>query len=149
MFAKLMAPVEALAAADLEQPMTAGKWSWKDMAAHFIFWDKITVRALEAAYQGQTFNWKEYSDWDGLNNQAVVDMRNDPLSRVVNAWRVTYSTLMEAMARVPDERLLVDGRIPDWLMGAVLDHYRHHALQVEEWADAKRKAGSGGLPVLG
>lgn len=148
LFGRLLAPVEALETAELLEPMEAGKWSWKDMAAHIIFWDKVTVRALEAAYQGRGFDWAEYSDWDAQNRQAVEEFAQAPASRVINAWRVTHSALVESISRVPDDKLLENGEIPPWLLGAVLDHYRHHAQQVEAWAKTMRKTGGGDLPVL-
>jgi len=56
--------------------------------------------------------------------------------------------VMEAMRRVPDERLLEGGKIPRWLIENVLDHYRHHAAQVNAWTERLKREGGLGLEEL-
>lgn len=137
-FERLMSPTMGLHPAQMEQPMTTNGWSFKDLTAHLAFWNGIVIRALEAANQGDAFDWSPYADTDALNAAAVEKMRLFPLKRVLSELRISHSTVMEAVRRVPDERLYENGQVPAWLFSYVLDHYDHHRPRVEEWAQGEK-----------
>ncbi|MBU0509726.1 maleylpyruvate isomerase N-terminal domain-containing protein [bacterium] len=147
----MIAALQTLPPARAAEPLAEGKWSLRELAAHFLFWDTIVIRALEARMQGAEFDWSEYSDWDKLNTESTERMRSVPLARVATQWRITHETMMEALRRVPDEMLLENGEIPRWLIETVNDHYAYHAAQVERWMEKVRKEeggrGGGELPV--
>jgi hypothetical protein len=132
-FARLMRPTLGLPPAQMEEPMAEGKWSFKDLAAHLILWDGLVIRALEKINQGETFDWAPYADYDAQNAEAVARLHASPLKRVLSELRVTHSTVIEAVRRVPDEKLCENGEIPEWLLSNVPEHYEHHVPQVEEW----------------
>ena len=147
-FDGMIMPLAKLSRELVTQPLAEGQWSLKELAAHFIFRDQITVRALEACFRGETFDWDEYAERDQLNAQAVADAEAAPHSRVAAEWQITHTTVMEALRRVPDERLLEHGGIPSWLIENVLDHYRHHAAQVTAWTERLKREGGLGLDEL-
>ena len=147
-FDGMIMPLANLPRELVTQPLTEGKWSLKELAAHFTFWDQITVRALESCFRGESFDWGAYAQWGKLNAQAVSDAQTKPESRVAAEWQITHTTVMEAMRRVPDERLLEGGKIPRWLIENVLDHYRHHAAQVTAWTERLKRKGGLGLDEL-
>ncbi len=150
-FERLMTPTRGLPPHLMEEPMADGKWSFKDLAAHLIYWDGLAVRALEEAYYGRAFDWSDYRDFDALNAQAVERLRGQNLKRVLAELRLTHSTMTEAVRRVADEDLLVHNEIPLWLIETVPDHYEHHTPQVVEWAERMRREGRAPapLPILG
>jgi len=133
-FERLMHPTLGIPPAQLELPMSDGKWSFKELAAHLVLWDGLTIRALEKINQGESFDWAAYQDYDAQNAQAVARLRAVPLKRVMSELRITHSTVIEAVRRVPDEKLYEDGELPEWLLSNVLEHYEHHRPAVEEWA---------------
>jgi hypothetical protein len=137
-FERLMSPTLGLYPAQMEAPMAAAKWSFKELAAHLIFWDGLVIRALETVNQGDVFDWSEYGDFEARNAAAVERQRSSPLKRVLSELRITHSTVMEALRRVPDEKLGEQGEIPMWLLDYVVDHYEHHRPQVEEWAASEK-----------
>jgi hypothetical protein len=147
-FDSMIMPLAKLSRELAAQPLSAGQWSLKELAAHFIFWDQITVRALEACFRGETFNWDEYAERAKRNAQAVADAEAAPHSRVAAEWQITHTTVMEALRRVPDDTLLEKGAIPRWLIENVLDHYRHHAAQVNAWTERLKREGGLGLEEL-
>lgn len=147
-FSRMMIPLKNFAREQIESPLAEGKWSLKDLAAHFIFWDLITVRALEANFRGDAFDWNAYSDWNALNAKAVEESKSSPHARVAAEWLITHTTVIEALRRLPDETLLVDGTIPQWLHENVLDHYEYHASQVDDWVAALKHAGKLGPSEL-
>ena len=150
-FERLMTPTRGLPLELMEQPMTEGKWSFKDMAAHLIYWDELVVRALEEAYYGRVFDWKPYTDFDTLNAQAVERLRPQSVKRVLTALRLTHSTAMDAVRLVPEENLLQEGNIPRFLTWIMVGHVEHHIPQVEAWAERMRREGRAPapLPILG
>lgn len=134
-FERLMRPTLGIHPAQMEQPMSDGKWSFKDLAAHLVFWDGLAIRALEKTNQGESFDWSPYDDYDTRNSEAVARLRGSPLKRVLSELRVTHSTLIEVVRRLPEEKLCENGEVPEWLLSNVLEHYEHHIPQVEEWAE--------------
>ncbi|MDD5087639.1 MAG: maleylpyruvate isomerase N-terminal domain-containing protein [bacterium] len=151
-FDPLISLLQSLTPAQAAQPFAEGQWSLRDLAAHLLFRDTIVIRALEALMRGEAFDWTAYSDRDADNAEAVRRHRNTPLKRFVSEWRITHFALMESLARVPDEKLLDDGKIPQWLLVAVTEHYRHHTEQAQAWVERMKREGGfesgGGLTVL-
>jgi uncharacterized damage-inducible protein DinB len=132
-FERLMSPTLGLRPAQMEQPMAERKWSFKDLAVHLTFRDGLVIRALEAIHQGGEFDWTPYSDHETLNAQAAERSRLLPLKRALSELRITHSTVIEAVRRVPEEKLCQEGEVPVWLLSHVVEHYDHHRPQVEEW----------------
>lgn len=147
-FNRMIAPLSNLTRESVEQPMAGGKWTLKDLAAHFIEWDKQTVQALEACYRGERFNGSAFANRDQRNIQATAESCTASHKRIAAEWRITHMTMMEALHRVPDERLLENNRIPAWLIENVLDHYRHHAAQVEARLETLKRDGKLGPTEL-
>lgn len=146
-FERLMTPTRGLPPALMEEPMSAGKWSFKDLAAHLVFWDEIALRALEELNYGRVFDWSPYADEDEQNTRAVERRRPQSVKRVLSELRLTHSTLTGAIRLIPDEKLLTNGDVPSWLITAVPEHYEHHIPQVEEWAERVRKEGRAPAPL--
>ena len=147
-FDGMIMPLTKLSGELVTQPLAAGKWSLKELAGHFIFRDQITVRALEACFRGEPFDWNDYAERDRLSAQAVDDVQAAPHTRVAAQWQITHTTVMEALRRVADERPLEEGEIPRWLIENVLDHYLHHAKQVKTWTERLKREGGPGREEL-
>jgi hypothetical protein len=137
-FERLMTPSRGIKPEQMELPMADGKWSLKDLAAHLIFWNSLVVKALEARYHGEDFDWSAYSDFDKWNAEAVEKMRGETLKRVMYEMRVTHSAAIEIVRRLPEDKILEGGEVPVWLCEIVLDHYEHHIPQVEKWAEKQK-----------
>jgi uncharacterized damage-inducible protein DinB len=135
-FEKLMTPTRGIPPTRMEEPMKAGGWSLMDLAAHFIYWNTLVIRAMEQLNQGLPADREGFDSPDEPNSHAVERQRSAPLKRVMTELRLTHSTITEAVRRVPDEQLLVDGEIPDWLLEHVVEHYARHTPQVEAWAES-------------
>jgi uncharacterized damage-inducible protein DinB len=147
-FDGMIAPLTRLSGDLVTQPLAEGKRSLKELAAHLVRWDKITVRALEACFRGESFDWQTCAESDSLNAQTVADAEAAPHTRVAAEWQITHTTVMEALRRVPDQRLLEGGEIPRWLIEKVLDHYGHHAAEVKAWMEKLNREGGPGLEEL-
>ena len=146
-FEKLMTPTRGLPLNLLEEPMTEGKWSFKDLSAHIIFWDELVVRALEELNYGRVFDWHPYMNFDQTNSQAIERMRMQSVKRVLSGLRLTHSTAMQAVQIVPDEKLLKDGTLPHFLTWIMIEHIEHHTPQVIAWAERMRQEGRAPEPL--
>lgn len=148
---RLLAPIKDLPIELMDEPLTEGKWSVKQLILHLTYWNTLTVRALEALYAGEEFDWSPYDDIDKLNEQIVSDRQPDPYRRIVAEFQIVHGTLMAAVERIPAERFSESGELPDWLVTHVPQHYLHHAPKLEAWAKKIRDSGRGGstgLPVV-
>ncbi len=141
-FERLMTPTRGLPVELMEEPLEEGKWSFKDLAAHIIFWDEMVVRALEETNYGRTFDWRPYvGHFDEWNSKAAGQKRTLSVKRVMGELRLTHTTVMEALRRVPEEKLLKNGNVPHFLTEILIEHVQHHTPQVERWAERMRKEG--------
>jgi len=148
---KLMSPLKELPDALMDEPIADGKWSVKQIILHLSYWDTLVVKALEALYQGEEFDWSPYGEIDRLNENIVLDRHDDPFKRVVAEFQIAHSTMMAAIERIPSERFGEGGELPDWLVERVPEHYLLHAPKVTTWAKKIRDEGRGGptgLPVM-
>jgi uncharacterized damage-inducible protein DinB len=151
-FEKLMTPTRGLPLELMVEPMEEGKWSFRDLAAHIIFWDELVVRALEEMYQGREFDWSPYvGHFDEWNAKAAEKTRAHSTKRVLSELRLTHSTATEALGRVPEENLIKEGNISHFLTWIMVEHLEHHRPQVERWAARMRQEGRApqALNVLG
>lgn len=146
-FERLMTPTRGIPFPLMEEPMAEGQWSFKDLAAHFIFWNGLVVRALEALNYGRPFDWSAYANEDELNARSVERARPQSLRRVLGELRLTHSTVTEVLRLIPDDKLLADGSVAGWLIDYVPAHYEHHTPQVAEWAERMRREGKAPEPL--
>ena len=151
-FEKLMTPTRGLPIELLEEPMAEGKWSFRDLVAHLIFWDGLLVRALEEMNYGRNFDWSPYvGHFDEWNAKATAKLRTHSLKRMLSELRLTHSTMTEVLRRVPEENLLKEGKVPHFMTWILIGHVEHHTPQVVAWAERMRKEGRAPapLPILG
>ena len=135
----------------MNEPIEQGKWSVKEILLHLSYWDTLAVRALEALYAGDEFDWSPFDDTDELNAQILFDRQNDSYNRIAAEFQIIHSTLMAAVERIPAKRFGEHGELPDWLVVRVPEHYLQHAPKVAAWAKKIRDEGRGdstGLPVV-
>lgn len=150
-FERLMTPTRGLPPNLMEEPMAAGEWSFKDLAAQFIFWDELAVRALEELNYGRAFDWSSYESDGHLDSEAVRRMKPQSVRRVLTELRLTHSTMMEALRRISEDKLLINAKIPKWLIEHSVERYERFTPQVEAWAKRMRSEGRAlpPLPILG
>lgn len=148
-FDELMSPTADVPLCRMEDPMAEGKWSFKELTSHLVWWNAVSIRAVEALFRGEQFDWGEYANVQTLNAEAIEKRRCDPVKRVLGELRITHTTLLEAVRRVPEHHIHDKNRnIPEWLLTNVLNHYRQHTPQVAEWAQKVKQESDSGLNVL-
>jgi hypothetical protein len=144
---RLLTPLKELPEALMDEPITEGKWSVMQMILHLTYWDTIVVRALEALYQGNEFDWSQFEEADNFNATVIDGRQHESCRRIATEFQIVHGTIMAAIERIPLENFC-DGELPDWLTHRVLDHYMLHVPIVEAWAKKIRDSGRGGITGL-
>jgi hypothetical protein len=137
-----MNPVAQLKADLFWEPMSEGKLSFKDSLVELVQGNTLAVKALEALYHDRVF------DWPRQNN--VSPRTSEPYKRIVAELKITHSTVLAALERLPESKLK-DKQIPEWLKETVLDRYLALASDAAVWISRIKKEGRAGptsLPVI-
>jgi hypothetical protein len=129
--------VSALSAGELTQKLTSrdpedSSWTIADAVLHIAAWKRNGARVarLQAepgsepvdAYPPQVLG----IDTRAFNDALVQDRsRSRELAEVLAEHRSAHAEMLEALAPLPDERLLLDGRPRLWL-APVTWHPHHH-----------------------
>ena len=113
-------------------------WSIKDLVAHLMAWQQVTVARLEAGQRSEEPmlpGWLEGADpdaeeVDALNARIYEIYQHEPWARVHRAWRDGFANVLKLGAAIPEEDLENPEKHP-WLKGyplmAVLEGtYEHH-----------------------
>ncbi len=133
---------ELLANLDEDQivaPQLPGNWSIKDVMAHLMAWQQLSIARLEAALNDREPvlpAWPEDLDPepDGqphdMNAWIYETYRDQPWSSVYGAWRTGFLRFLELGEAILEKDLLESGKYPwleDYPLIAVLQgSYEHH-----------------------
>ena len=119
------------------------KWTLKDVVAHVMAWQQISIARLQAAMAGQD---PEMPAWLGGSdpfhaNEHVHDFNAkiyaiyhaQPWPEVHRAWREGFARFLELAEAIPEDALLESNRY-SWLRGYALsdvlkgscEHHREH-----------------------
>jgi len=114
-------------------------WSIKDVMAHLMAWQQLSIARLEAALHDREPvlpAWPEELDLepDGephdLNAWIYETYRDQPWSSVYRAWRTGFLRFLELGEAIPEKDLLEPGKYTwledDPLMAVLHGSYEHH-----------------------
>lgn len=143
-----------------ERRLPAGL-SVKDVVAHLMWWQKLSVARLEAGLEGRVPRFPAWppgldpeadDDLDQINAWIHSQYRDQPWSAVYQAWRAGFLRLMELGQAIPEADLMTPGRYA-WMDGEPLyivltasweHHHVEHLLPLVDWLrehDPRTEAG--------
>lgn len=126
-----------------EQLITSSRlpngWSIKDLMAHLMAWQKVTLARLEAAQRNDKPTLPEWLAGESPESEEQIHRFNDrilrtyraqPWSSVHQDWRAGFGKMLKLAEGMPSRDLMEPGRFP-WLneypLIAVLHGiYEHH-----------------------
>jgi hypothetical protein len=122
--------------------------SIKDIIAHLMAWQRLTLARLEAARWNQTprpMDWPGHldpneEDVDELNEWIYETYHTRPLAEILQTWRQVFQQVLETSEALSEEELADAGRYPwlrPWPLSAVLvgtyEHHDEHLVQLRDW----------------
>ncbi len=117
-----------------------GSWSVKDILVHIAGWHREMAGALTRITSGERAvpEGVDYSNFDAWNARFVEAAKGIPIAGVEKELTSSFVTFRQAVAALPENRL-IPGRTADRIVHeAGMDHYRHHAAQVRAWRQRER-----------
>lgn len=142
-----------------EQQITSSRlpngWSIKDLMAHLMSWQQVTLARLEAARRNEEPAFPEWLTGESPENEEHIHRFNARIfekhrarswSSVHREWRERFGKVLELGRKIPERDLMEPGRYP-WLEGrplvAVLHGtYEHHRVDhrgsLLAWIDDRR-----------
>jgi hypothetical protein len=114
-------------------------WTIKDVIAHLMAWQQVSIARLEAAQLGRDpvlpgwlvgLDPESEVDLEGFNARIYETYREQPWSRVHQKWREGFLRFLKLGQEIPANNLMDTEKYP-WLKGyslfAVLQgSYEHH-----------------------
>lgn len=131
-----------LSETQLTAPLPPSTWSVKDVIAHLMAWQQISIARLQAAQLGSepVFpNWlagrdpESEEDLEQFNARIYATYCEQPWSRVYQNWRDGFLRFLKLGQEIPEKDLLDTEKYP-WLKGYALlavlqgscEHHREH-----------------------
>lgn len=130
-------------------PELGGGWSVKDVLAHLMAWQQLSIARLEAARDDREPvlpDWtdgqdpEDYEQTDVFNGRIYDTYRDQPWAVVFLLWRDGFLRFMELGTAVPETDLFDTAKYP-WLNGYALadvleGSYGHHREEHREPLEA-------------
>ncbi len=117
------------------QPGAAGDWSLKDVWAHIADWMKETQRVLPMLLRSekvpvsvQRFNEEHYEK----NRKLTLDAARRRLE-------LERRRLLAMVKKMPEEQLLGNRRVYNWLSYSTYNHYAEHIPSVTRFARSVKR----------
>lgn len=117
-----------------------GTWSVKDILVHIAGWHREMAGALSRVARGERAapEGVDYSNFDAWNARFVEAARETPVAEVEKELTESFAAFRQAVTALPENRL-IPGRTADRIVHeAGMDHYRHHAAQIQSWRQRER-----------
>lgn len=123
----------------ITSPQLDSDWSIKDVIAHLMAWQQVSIARLEAAQLDEEPVYPSWlagldpesdEDTEGFNARIYETYREHSWSRVHQAWTDGFLTFLSLGQQIPANNLMDTNKYP-WLKGyslfAVLQgSYEHH-----------------------
>lgn len=132
--------IEPVDQSKMTQPGVAGQWSLKDIIAHITWHEREMVGLIKAHALVGSELWNLPTD---ERNAAIYEeVRDQPLSQVLEESTQFYEQLIEVLPSLSDEGLVdpsgFPGMPPDWQPWVIIaqntyEHYQQHIPDLEKW----------------
>ncbi len=132
-------------------PDLPGNWSIKDVMAHLMEWQKVSIARMEVfrletepVYPGwlKVVSPESDEDTEKFNARIFEAHDEEPWSSVWQTWRNGFLHFVELGESIPEKDLMAEGKYP-WLNGYALfavlkgsyDHHVEHREELLVWLD--------------
>lgn len=146
----LLDSVSGLDEDELSQSGVVGEWSAQDVIAHVGWWERQTLRALEAAFDYRdedsrakaVYSWLDWSGGlEALNAQAYLEERDRSLDELLADHMNTFNRIIEILEAAPADWLTTtagpnaeqDSDKEVRIARDTCEHFREHASAILDW----------------
>lgn len=139
-YARFQQLIAHLTPAQLQAPGVIGRWSIKDLIAHFIAHEQFALSEIAAAQRGEKYH-SPFQDSDEINAAVVEQYADTPAEEVFAAWETSFRGVVAAVQALADAEFAADGAVArlleDTIDGALAnntyEHYAEHTPAVAAW----------------
>ncbi len=135
----------------MEEPDSIGEWSFKDLAAHLMFWQDRMIDRMEAGPGGKPpAPWPaslgdedEEANWDEINAWINDQYRDWSLADVLAGVDRSYERFARVVETMPEETLMTPGYFDEMGDKALVDAnffdhlHEEHEPSVSEWLQTR------------
>jgi uncharacterized protein (TIGR03083 family) len=135
----------------MEEPGPMGDWTFKDLAAHLLFWQERTIERMVAGPGGKPpAPWPasmgdedEAESWEEINAWIREQHRDRPLRDVLADVDRSYVRFAELIVTMPEDVLMTPGRFEEMGDKALVDAdffghlHEEHEPSLREWLQAR------------
>jgi hypothetical protein len=141
----LLASYAGLSEAEMQAPGVVSDWSVKDIIAHVTTWNEEALKHLPTILAGQRPQKYSvaYGGIDAFNAMMLVQLREVPLSEVLERRDHIYRRLISYIQQVPEELLATETRFRRRLRFDTYRHYAEHTRTITDWRQRVTSHGDG------
>ncbi|NUM81798.1 B12-binding domain-containing protein [bacterium] len=115
---------------------TFGRWSVRDIIAHFIGWEKVTVERLQHLMKGELTAIRRFTEEDGqkFNDRCVEEYRNVSRLEIMDVWNETQAAVIAQMQQLKPEHFqgsLEEDSVGAIIAGATFAHEYEHLEKIQ------------------
>ncbi|MBX7152455.1 B12-binding domain-containing protein [bacterium] len=124
---------------------TFGQWSVRDIIAHFIGWEKVTIERLQQLMRGNLSTIRRFTDEDGqrFNDQCVEEYSNASRPEIMDAWNEMQTAVIAQVQQLKPEHFqqsLKEDSVGTIIAGATFAHEYEHLEKVHVWLQQQQKS---------
>jgi hypothetical protein len=139
----LLAAVDGLPQAALEQPGVVDDWSVKDLLSHLTAWEAELVKMLAQARLGRRPAFLDLGNTDTLNQKWHQENKDRALDRVLADFHGARRQTLRQVERFSDRELgdprlyrWLDGKpLSEWIAAETYEHEAEHAQHIRRWRE--------------
>ncbi|HNO92177.1 MAG TPA: vitamin B12 dependent-methionine synthase activation domain-containing protein [bacterium] len=131
---------------------TFGRWSVRDVIAHFIGWERILIERLGHVKNNNADGVAVFTDEgvDEVNTQWVTRFKDSDRSEVMDEWNAAQSDLQHIIQSLTDSMLAsqAGGRtVSEIIAGSSFAHEYEHLQKVQSWLQTFQTASTSTVGV--
>lgn len=144
-YAQLQAELQKLSSEDMIEMDIVGAWSVKDVLAHLLTWQQMTLSWYRAGRQGESpaipsarYTWREIP---ALNQEIYETHRDDPLDEVQQSFVASHEETLNLIESMTNDELF-NAKVYAWTKSTTVGSYFTSATCSHyEWARKEIRRG--------
>lgn len=140
-WSSLITKLQSFPESELTIPNVIGIWSLKDLIGHLETWDRVAIRKIGYAEQGQTDPWwlienQPFATIDEFNEADADANRHKPIAQL---WAELHATHAELIDRMESANAIRE----DLIREDTYEHYEGHLNDIVTWQSERDQQSDG------